>query len=133
LHEKYTEVEPVTKKRKAKESGRWYKYAAGGFADFTGPAWLDGTPSKPEAILDPLQTKHFIQFTNVLDTLFSNTSLPTTQPKASQEANNATYNFNINVDQMANDYDVDKLISRIEEKMVKSSQYRNVNIVKKRN
>ena len=109
------------------------KYAEGGFADFTGPAWLDGTKNKPEAVLNPLQTKHFIQFTNVLDTLFSNTSLPNASSKASQEANNATYNFNINVDQMASDYDVDKLISRIEEKMVKSSQYRNVNIVKKRN
>ena len=112
----------------------WYKkYATGGIADYTGPAWLDGTSSKPEAVLNPLQTKHFIQFTNVLDSLFSNTSLPNTSSKTSQEANNATYNFNINVDQMASDYDVDKLVSRIEEKMAKSSQYRNITIVKKRN
>jgi hypothetical protein len=27
-------------------------YKTGGLADFTGPAWLDGTPSKPEYILD---------------------------------------------------------------------------------
>jgi hypothetical protein len=36
----------------------WFKksdvtaYKTGGLADFTGPAWLDGTKSKPEYILN---------------------------------------------------------------------------------
>lgn len=111
----------------------WYKakYATGGLADYTGPAWLDGTKSKPEAVLNPLQTKHFIEFVNVLDSIFSKNNLIQTPTGSTQLSDSATYNFTINVDQMANDYDVDKLISRIEEKMVKASQYRNVNIVKK--
>lgn len=46
------------------------KYAGGGFADFAGPAWLDGSPQKPEAVLDALQTKHFIDFTNTLDRMY---------------------------------------------------------------
>jgi hypothetical protein len=29
-----------------------YGFKTGGLADFTGPAWLDGTPSKPEYILN---------------------------------------------------------------------------------
>ena len=29
-----------------------YTYATGGLADFTGPAWLDGTPSRPEYVLN---------------------------------------------------------------------------------
>ena len=32
-------------------------YKTGGIADFTGPAWLDGTPSAPEAVLNAAQTK----------------------------------------------------------------------------
>jgi hypothetical protein len=28
------------------------KYATGGLADFTGPAWLDGTKSRPELVLN---------------------------------------------------------------------------------
>jgi hypothetical protein len=28
------------------------RYKTGGVADFTGPAWLDGTPSKPEYVLN---------------------------------------------------------------------------------
>ena len=35
------------------------KYAAGGIADQTGLAWLDGTPSKPERILSAKQTSLF--------------------------------------------------------------------------
>lgn len=50
-------------------SGRYYLH--GGFADFTGPAWLDGTPSKPEAVLNALQTEHFIKFTDTLDKMFA--------------------------------------------------------------
>jgi hypothetical protein len=107
------------------------KYATGGIADFTGPAWLDGTKSKPEVVLNPLQTQHFIEFVNVLDSIFSKNNLIQTPTRSAQSSDSATYNFTINVDQMANDYDVDKLVSRIEEKMVKASQYRNVNIVKK--
>jgi len=46
------------------------KFATGGFANFTGPAWLDGTPQKPEAVLNALQTEHFIKFTNALDNMY---------------------------------------------------------------
>ena len=46
------------------------KYAAGGFATKTGFAWLDGTFNKPEAVLNPLQTEHFMKFTNALDNMY---------------------------------------------------------------
>jgi hypothetical protein len=29
------------------------KFADGGLADFTGPAWLDGSASRPEYVLNP--------------------------------------------------------------------------------
>jgi hypothetical protein len=34
-------------------------FKTGGLADFTGPAWLDGTKSNPEYILNAEQTKAF--------------------------------------------------------------------------
>ena len=55
-------------------NGHQIKYKNGGFADFTGPAWLDGTKNHPEAVLNALQTEHFIKFTNVLDKMFGNSS-----------------------------------------------------------
>lgn len=35
------------------------KYASGGLNTTTGPAWLDGTPTKPERVLSPYQTELF--------------------------------------------------------------------------
>lgn len=51
-------------------NGHQLQFKKGGFADFTGPAWLDGTPQQPEAVLNALQTEHFIKFTNALDNMF---------------------------------------------------------------
>ena len=48
------------------------RYARGGLATQTGPAWLDGTVKQPEAVLNALQTEHFIKFTNALDNLYGN-------------------------------------------------------------
>lgn len=45
------------------------KYETGGIADFTGPAWLDGTKSAPEAVLNAAQTKAFMKLADNLDKL----------------------------------------------------------------
>ena len=44
------------------------KYASGGLVDYTGPAWVDGTSSKPEAFLNPYQTEQIGALADALDT-----------------------------------------------------------------
>ena len=44
-------------------------YAKGGIADFTGPAWLDGSPQDPERILSPYQTKLFETMISALENI----------------------------------------------------------------
>lgn len=44
-------------------------YANGGIAYQTGPAWLDGTKTAPEAVLNATQTKAFLKLADHLDTL----------------------------------------------------------------
>lgn len=39
---------------------RYMAYATGGIADFTGPAWLDGTKSKPELVLNSGDTQNLL-------------------------------------------------------------------------
>lgn len=59
------------------DSGKWYvgrspkkelykMYAKGGLADYTGLAWLDGTPAKPEMVLNPTDTENFIELKDYL-------------------------------------------------------------------
>ena len=41
-------------------------FKTGGIADYTGPAWLDGTPTKPELVLNAQDTQNFIALKNIL-------------------------------------------------------------------
>lgn len=47
------------------------KFKRGGIADFTGPAWLDGTPTKPERILNTEQTTLFDNAVSALQSMAS--------------------------------------------------------------
>lgn len=47
------------------------KYATGGLVDYTGPAWVDGTPAKPEMVLNPTDTANFIDLKEFLRELAS--------------------------------------------------------------
>lgn len=43
------------------------RFASGGVVDYTGPAWVDGTKTKPEAFLNPYQTKQIAALAEALD------------------------------------------------------------------
>lgn len=45
------------------------RFATGGMNYTTGLAWLDGTRTNPEAVLNAVQTKAFLQFTDDLAAL----------------------------------------------------------------
>ena len=75
------------------------RYKDGGFAYHTGPAWLDGTSSRPEAVLNALQTEHFIKFTNALDNMFGNGNSTNTSSSINIE------NISFNVESMSSPED----------------------------
>ena len=96
-------------------------FATGGLASFTGPAWLDGTKSRPEYVLNASQTQGFLGLVNILESLKSN--------KVEGPRGDNYYNIDIHVDELGNDYDVDQLIERIKENIEEDAAYRNVNAV----
>lgn len=100
------------------------KFATGGLADYTGPAWLDGTPSKPELVLNSQDTKNFLALKDVLGKAVGSTQSVTNSNET------AMYEININVDHINNDYDVDKIAERIKKDIVKDAGYRNVTQVR---
>ena len=108
----------------------WRKqYKTGGYVNYTGPAWVDGTKSHPEYMLNATQTAQFEALVAALSNLYGNGI--TSIKQSAQKIGDAYYNFHINVEQMANDYDVDQLVSHLEQKMVNSSKYRNITLLKK--
>lgn len=99
------------------------KYKKGGLADSTGPAWLDGTKSNPELILNAKDTQNFIALKNVLSSLDGRKD---TNPKGSGDN---YYQISIEVEEISDDYDVDKLAKRIKEQITQDASYRNVNAI----
>ena len=113
-------VGPKTKK-KFKAKG----YVTGGIADYTGPAWLHGTPSKPELVLNATDTQNFLALKDVLANV-----MKAVDSNENITYGNATYEININVDHLNNDYDVDKVAEKVKKIIVKDSSYRNVTQVR---
>ena len=99
-------------------------YKTGGLANYTGPAWLDGTPSKPELVLNAADTQNFLALKDVLSKAVNSSN------SVSNSYGDATYEININVDHINNDYDVDRMAERVKKIIVKDAGYRNVTQVR---
>lgn len=107
-------------------TGKWrkpIKYATGGLADFTGPAWLDGTKSRPEYVLNADQTRAFFTLVDVLESLRLGTS------KSSENNGDTNYDIDINVESIGSDYDVEQMAGTIKRLINEDARYRNNNAV----
>lgn len=102
----------------------YLKFASGGLTSKTGLAWLDGTLSRPEYVLNPIQTEAFLKLTKVLPSLLSGD----VSTKTMMGGDNY-YDVNFVVDSIGSDYDVDKLWNRFKEKIYEDSAYRNVHTI----
>ena len=99
-------------------------YATGGLADFTGPAWLDGTKSRPELVLNQQDTANFIALKDILSDVLGGKN--TTSSKSSGDN---YFDISISVDKLSEDYDVDQLADRIKTIIYDDATYRNVNSI----
>lgn len=97
-------------------------YKEGGMADFTGPAWLDGTKAKPEAVLNAEDTQNFIKLRNILSSLMDGTSV-------SESSGDTYYEIHIEVESLANDYDVDQVADKVKRIINEDARYRNTNAI----
>jgi hypothetical protein len=98
-----------------------YGFATGGVADFTGPAWLDGTPSRPELVLNPDDSRNFLILRDALSSL--------TNGNVTASSTGDNY-YDINIDAtLANDYDTEQLGRKIKNMIVDDAMYRNVTAV----
>ena len=98
-------------------------YKTGGLADYTGPAWLDGTPGNPELVLNSQDTKNFIALKDALSKVAMNTNSSNT------ETGDIYYEFDFGDVSLSNDYDFDRLTERIKKEIVDKANYRNSNLI----
>ena len=103
-------------------------YKEGGLADFTGPAWLDGTKAHPELVLNARDTQNFIQLKDILAEILDGTNHTTNNSQNKQNTVN-TIDIDINVESIGDDYDVEQLADKIRSMLYEDASYRNVNSV----
>ena len=100
------------------------RYQTGGLADYTGPAWLDGTKSKPELVLNARDTQNFIQLKDILASLMG-------RPEKTNENTGATsFDIDINVETINNESDLEMIAKYIENKITTSANYRNNTLIR---
>ena len=97
------------------------KFKIGGLADFTGPAWLDGTKSEPERVLSPKQTKLFESMVSSLERTANNSNI--------NSALGSSYiigdiNTTIQVEKLDNNTDIEKVARQVENRIMKSIRNR---------
>jgi hypothetical protein len=102
-------------------------YASGGLADFTGPAWLDGTKTHPEMVLSAKDTANFVVLKDVLAEILEGAS-SISRPKQDKGGDNY-YDVEINVENISDDYDVEKMAEKIKSMIYDDAVYRNVNSI----
>lgn len=102
------------------------KYASGGLVDYTGPAWVDGTPGKPEAFLNANQTAMIAAFTANLAKMVSG-KFPSSNIEAGSNCE-----INIDIGSIGADYDIDQAINKVKQEIVNSAQFRNVTLLNRR-
>lgn len=100
-------------------------FKTGGLNTTTGPAWLDGTKSRPEYVLNAVQTQAFLELTDILPEFMKHNSLTTN----SNTNGDIYFDIKIEVAEIASDYDVDQLAARVKEQIYENSTYRNVNSI----
>ena len=108
---------------------KFTQYKTGGIADFTGPAWLDGTKTKPELILNAKDTQNFIQLKNVLASFMANAGQTKSKSANAENSGEITYDIDINVESIGSDYDVEQLASKIKSMINSDARYRNNNAI----
>lgn len=102
-------------------------YESGGLADFTGPAWLDGTKSKPEIVLNQKDSANFLVLRDILSEVLDGSS--GFSKSSEKQSGDNYYDIDISVEKLEDDYDVEQLADKIRRMIYDDATYRNVNTI----
>lgn len=97
-------------------------FKTGGLADFTGPAWLDGTKTHPEIVLNARDTANFLELRDILRDMNL-----ISEGKTSGGDN--YFEIHIEVDTLSNDYDIEQVADKVKRIINDDARYRNTNAI----
>lgn len=108
-------------------------FKTGGLVNYTGPAWVDGTPNKPEAFLNSTDTERIGQAAELLASISDFLNFNRTSAESIVNNNSITgdtiVNVVVNVDSISDDYDVDSAIERVKEDIAQAANFAGANVI----
>lgn len=117
---------------KDKNKDKYLAFAEGGLVNFTGPAWVDGSRSRPEAFLSAEDTRRIGEAARILADLpilsqpINQEQIPTTT------IGDTTIQIDVHVDSIASDYDLDEAMDKVEKRIVEAAKYTGSNVILKK-
>lgn len=107
-----------------------YRFASGGLINYTGPAWVDGSPTNPEAFLSSEDTRRIGEAARILadlpilNTKWSSDNITTTN------VGDTNVEINITVEgDIKDESTVDYLMEQVERKIVSTANYTGANVI----
>ena len=106
-----------------------FKYDKGGLVNFTGPAWVDGTPGQPEAFLSAEDTENIGNAAKILadipwlDRTTSNGQVIT------NNGGDVSVEINLNIDHISSETDIDEMLERVKEEIVEVARPAGTNTI----
>jgi len=116
---------------KQTERKKYYAFAEGGLVNYTGPAWVDGSRSKPEAFLSSEDTRRIGEAARILADL-PILSQPVKEQIPTTTIGDTTIQIDVHVDSIANDYDLDEAMNKVEQRIVNAAKYAGSNVILKK-
>lgn len=105
------------------------RYAQGGMVDYTGPAWVDGTPDRPESFLNAEDTARIGSAAKIL----SDIPLLADPDRAERIVNNSVGDTNIeihmNIDHIDSDVDLEEVVERVKDEVVAVARPAGTNVI----
>lgn len=108
-------------------------YSKGGLVDYTGPAWVDGTKTAPEAFLNPEDTRRIGEAARILSDLPIFNSAGDTINTVSNTTGDISIEVNINVDKLSSEIDVNEMVNRVKDEIVSVARPVGTNVILSQN
>lgn len=115
--------------RNATLTNSFSQYARGGLVNYTGPAWVDGTPTKPEAFLNAQDTQRIGEAAKILAQI---PALNGASENVSTNIGDTAIEIHINVESIKSDYDVDQMIERVKNDILDVSKPTGTSVILKK-
>ena len=107
------------------------RYKSGGLVDYTGPAWVDGTPTQPESFLDAVDTENLRNLTDALTHVSVSGGIwPGGDDFGGGDINYGDIYVTINQAELKNDADFDAVAKRVGKSFVKEMSRNGFNLTK---